>query len=458
MNKGFHFHKILMDEGWTSNGYVHLDHEGKVLSIQDLPSEGVEYERVNGIAIPGFVNAHSHAFQYAMAGLAEIRSETIENNSFWTWRNLMYQIALGISPHDLEAIATQLYSEMLRSGYTHVAEFHYLHHDKDGQPYNNISELGERLIAAARNSGIKITLIPILYRQGGFQLEALPEQKRFISSSLDEYLSLLDSSIKSCSLYEYAWCASGAHSLRAVSRNEMIELTKNIGALPFHMHISEQIKEVEECEALYGLRPADWMLENFEVDGNFNFVHATHLTPEEVERLTNSGAQVILCPSTEGNLGDGFFPIQDYMSNNGNWCIGTDSHVGLNPFEEIRLLDYGRRLISHKRNTFIHSSISDSGFIALKNIYKAGQSTIGNSSNGMFNVGSDFDALILDASHPLLASSERSLSATIVYSSDPSMYLGTMICGDWKIRNNKHKNHESFAKAFIQAIHSLDIR
>lgn len=459
MNKGFIFRKLLDKDGWVNDAHIDCDIDGKIVALKDSPSRDIQYDKIDGYLIPGFINAHSHAFQYAMAGLAEVHDQANLSDNFWTWRTRMYEIALQINPDQLEDIATMLYAEMIRNGYTHVIEFHYLHHDKDGKPYENISEMGERLIAAASHAGIRITLIPILYRKGGFRQECLPEQRRFISYNMDEYQTLLETTQNACAGYSHANMGIGVHSLRAVSHEDIaatIELREE--NIPFHMHISEQLSEVNECQEVYGQRPVQWMLDNHEIDDNFNFVHATHMSKSEVRNLAGSGAQVVLCPSTEGNLGDGIFSLLDFQDFSGSWNIGTDSHVGLNPLEELRLLDYTQRLISHERKIFRKANVKDSGMVALQEVAQSGTRSMGQKNSAFFQIGCHLDGLVIDARHPLFAATDEALAATIVYSSDPSMYYGTLINGEWKVKNNSHIDNEAIARAFASAIHSMDIR
>jgi len=404
-------------------------------------------------------NAHSHAFQYAMVGLTE-RHLNHQQDDFWGWRKAMYQLALSINPDQMEAIATMLYMEMLRHGYTEVAEFHYVHHSVSGKPYNNLAELGERLVNAAKKVGLKITLIPIFYQKGGFGKAAEVHQKRFISKNIAAYLKLLAASEKATQAYADASLAYGVHSLRAVEPTEIKKLLSALNpAMPFHLHISEQLKEVSESIAYLGKRPVEWLTQNIELNEDFHLVHATHLTNEEVMAIAKSKANVVLCPSTEGNLGDGIFSLKTFQKAAGNWSIGTDSHIGLNPFEELKFLDYGQRLISHRRNTFIDNQQGDSGLYALEKFISNGRKAMGKSKTNYFEKGQAFDALVLDAKHPILAvCSIKNLASTIVYASDVSMHLGTMVNGKWVIQKGKHKDGQRIKKQFKKALKQLKNR
>ncbi|MEP2773659.1 MAG: formimidoylglutamate deiminase [Fulvivirga sp.] len=457
--KKYRFKKLLQNDGWLDNVLVEVDDNGIIQRlVKDATEESAEI--VNGFCLPGFQNAHSHAFQYAMAGVAERHENTATNDDFWSWRDTMYKIALTLSPDDLENVATMLYAEMARHGYTHVAEFHYLHHDKDGKPYSNLAEHGERLIAAAKKAGINITLVPMFYQKGGFGQPPQEHQRRFISPGIDNYFKLLEASKKACENYKGASIGWGIHSLRAVEP-DVVKQSVQLAAkeMPFHIHISEQKKEVLDAQEFLKKRPVEWLLENTTVTENFHLVHATHLSFQEIQDLAQSKAHVVLCPTTEGNLGDGIFPLKTYQNLGGNWSIGTDSHVSLNPLEELRLLDYGQRLTTHSRNTFIDEQESDSGAYGFKKALLSGRKAMGNDNTNYFEVGQPFDAVVYDAHQPLLAtSSNKSLLSTIIYSSDAAATLGTIINGAWVVKNNRHIDQERITDKFVETINSLDIR
>jgi len=426
----YKFKGLLQNSGWISPAYVTVDDAGKITHLADNCAHTVDHS-LNCYALPGFQNAHSHAFQYAMAGLAERHSTSETPDDFWSWRDAMYKLALRMEPEQMEVIATMLYSEMLRHGYTHVAEFHYVHHDKNGKPYDDLAEMGARLVAAAKTAGIGITLVPVFYQKGGFGKDPVEGQKRFISPDLDAYLRLLDASQNVCNSYTHANVALSIHSMRGVEPAIIKELALNGPKdLPFHIHISEQLKEVSDSIAYLGKRPVEWMLDNCEMDARFHLVHATHLTESETKGIAKSGAHVVLCPSTEGNLGDGIFPLRDFRDAGGKWSIGTDSHIGLNPMEELRILDYGQRLISHKRNTFYSSQQGDAGIFAIDMITKSGRKAMNNFSEDYFAVGDYFNAALIDAEAPLIAASGlQNLASTMVYGTDASMQYGAVSHG-----------------------------
>ena len=413
----FYFKKILFQEGWKKDVNISVNQQGEIIEIIEN-YKGKDFQVEIQLAIPGIPNAHSHAFQYAMAGLTENHSKSRSSN-FWTWRNEMYKLALNIDPDSLQVIATMLYSEMLKNGYTSVAEFHYLHHDKNGNKYSNICELGERLLIAAKEVGIHITLIPIFYNKGGFNKKNEEEQKRFISHSTKEYLYLFEKTLETTKKYG-SKAAIGTHSIRAVDGQMLGEINKyNNNKYPFHLHIAEQLKEVVESKKFLGKRPVEWLYNNLEIGENHHLVHATHLTENETNLITSNNSNVVLCPITEGNLADGIFNYDLFQEKNGNWCIGSDSNVGLSPFEEIRLLDYSNRLKTNNRDTFKNSVSANSGEIALNTIHKNGHKAMGSFRKNYFEIGCPLDFLDIDHQQPLIYNSDdENLLNTIVYSTD----------------------------------------
>lgn len=458
--KGFQFKGLLQNEKWIMPAYVQLDEQGKIKAISQTRNKAISYTKVNGYALPGMQNAHSHAFQYAMVGLTEQHDLKGGRDDFWGWRNAMYQLALSVNPDQMEAIATMLYAEMLRHGYTEVAEFHYVHHSSSGEHYNNKAELGERLISAAKTAGIKITLIPIFYQKGGFGQAAGAAQRRFLSKNIDEYLELVASSQKATNHYNESKIAYGVHSMRAVEPSTIKILTQQIdNKTPFHLHVSEQLKEVEASLTYLNKRPIQWLLDNIDLNENYHLVHATHLNQEEVKGLAKSKANVVLCPSTEGNLGDGIFSLKAFQQVGGNWSIGTDSHIGLNPFEELRILDYGQRLTSHQRNTFPTDNQSDSGLASINQLVVNGRKAMGKKQATFFQEGQPFDVLVMDAQVPILAvCSKENLASTMVYASDVSMHLGTIVNGEWVVKKGKHLHGRSIKKNFISTLKALKNR
>ncbi len=448
----FHFRALLQSEGWISPAYVGVDDQGLMQYLSDQPPrESSAIEFVNGFALPGFQNAHSHAFQYAMAGLAEKHSPGSKDD-FWSWREAMYKCALSLDPDQMQSVATMLYAEMLRKGYTHVAEFHYLHHNKDGKRYNNLAEMGQRLLQAAADAGIKITLLPVFYQKGGFGKEPQPRQRRFISKTVDEYFHLLDDSANEVKNYPDAKFGFSVHSLRAVDPADIVR-TFNEGPpkIPFHLHAAEQLKEVDDSIDHLKQRPVEWVLNNLPVNDRFHLVHCTHLIDDEVARLAKSGAHAVLCPGTEGNLGDGIFRLTDYYNNRGSWSIGTDSHISLNPLEDLRWLDYAQRFTTHKRNTF-----DDGASMLINKTLHAGRKAMGISQDSHFTIGQPLDAVIYDGRSPLLNSGNiEHLLPTLVYNSDSADVYGTIVNGQWIVKEKFHLRGKSILTAFTSVIKNI---
>ncbi|WP_103865603.1 formimidoylglutamate deiminase [Aquimarina sp. I32.4] len=456
----YYFKAILQNNGWQENTGITVNDEGIITDIfsfdpQKTPNKGNTY-----YGVPGFQNAHSHAFQYAMAGLAEKHEGGANPDDFWGWREAMYQLALSMNPDQMEAIATMLYAEMARHGYTNVAEFHYVHHDKNGTPYSNLSEMGSRMIAAAKTAGIGITLVPIFYQKGGFGQAPGERQRRFISPTIDSYVSLLESSREACKQYQHANIGMGIHSMRGVEPTDIAEIAKSGPQdIPFHIHVSEQLKEIEDSITYLGKRPVEWLLDHVDLNDRFHLVHATHLTDSEINGIANSKANVVICPSTEGNLGDGLFPLRKYQEQGGKWSIGTDSHVGLNPLEELRILDYGQRLISHKRNTYFSEQQKDSGMYAIQMATIAGRKAMNNFVADFFTIGQPLNACLFHTTSPLLATTSiQNLSSSIVYTTDSSMHYGTIANGKMIVNNNRHNNYDEIKQNFIKTINELKNR
>jgi formimidoylglutamate deiminase len=450
--KFFKFSALLLQQGWMCPAYAGVDNTGTIRYLShDAPKEPVAIEPVLGFALPGFQNAHSHAFQYAMAGMAE-KHPAGSNDDFWSWREAMYECALSMEPDELESIAAMLYAQMLRTGYTHVAEFHYLHHDRNGKPYANLAELGERLIAAAETAGIKITLVPVFYQTGNFGKPYQPRQHRFISETPDDYFKLLDASTKAVSAYKDAKLGFGVHSLRAVNHHDIFK-TIEYGPrnLPFHLHAAEQLKEVDDCIAYLKQRPVEWLLDHLPVNERFHIVHCTHMNDQEVKGLAQSGANAILCPGTEGNLGDGIFRLTDFARFYGNWSIGTDSHISLNPLEDLRWLDYAQRFTTHKRNTF-----DDGATVLINKTILCGRGAMGLSKYNFFEIGQPLDAVVYDAKTPLLSQlSHDHVLPAIVYTADSSAVFGTLVNGQWMVKNQRHRDEDRIRKGFKRASKTL---
>jgi formimidoylglutamate deiminase len=340
---------------WASDVLLEVGEDGCWSRVQaQTPvslQQGATY--LNGAVLPGLVNAHSHAFQRAIAGLTERRSAGANaSDDFWSWRDRMYSAALRISPEQLEAIATQLYTELLAGGFTQVCEFHYLHHAMDGQTYANPAEMSLALVRAAQRTGMGLTLLPTLYMRSGFTAAGLREDQRRFATTPESIARIIEEVQRLTANDPRIGVGVAIHSLRAVSPSALTEISayaKQAG-LPVHIHIAEQTQEVADCIAHTGQRPIEWLLNHAEVDGCWNLVHATHTTQTELAGVQRAGASIVICPATEANLGDGVFDFPGYAAVGGRWSLGTDSHVTRNWSEELRLLEYSQRLTQRKRN------------------------------------------------------------------------------------------------------------
>lgn len=344
---------------WYEPLICEYDDLGRVLSIGDrYPSEGgAEHSEVTidpRTFIQSPPNGHSHCFQFAIVGLTEVIDHG--GDDFWAWRASMYQIALSISPEELGSIARALYTLMKVNGYRSVTEFHYLHHDPDGAHYEPQTRLADLLIESALEVGINIVLVPVYYKNGGFDVPATDEQRRFIFRDVQEYFGLIERLDQRWGAHPYVKIGKGVHSLRAASREDIITICASLEPdRPFHIHISEQTREVEMCQDAWGQRPVQWLLDHVEVTENYHLVHATHLDEDEIKGIARSGASVTLCPTTEGNLGDGVFPLAQFLKAQGSFWIGSDSHVTVSPLEELRTLDYSQRFM-HRRRGVVNAS------------------------------------------------------------------------------------------------------
>lgn len=344
-NKALWFESALLPQGWADGVRLHIA-AGKIERVEANATAGTDDERF-AIGIAGASSLHSHAFQRGIAGLTEHRRGS---DSFWSWREAMYGFVRKLTPDQLEAISAQAYVEMLEAGIVRVGEFHYLHHSPGGAPYANPAEHAERICAAAQDTGIGLTLLPVLYAHGGIGGQPAAETQRRFINSLESFGRLLDGSRRAVARLESGVLGAAAHSLRAVTPDELRELAASSAGAPLHIHVAEQVAEVEQWQSFAGCRPVEWLLDHFPVDERWCLVHATHLSAREVTRLAASGAVAGLCPVTEANLGDGLFPAKDYLSAGGRFGIGTDSNVLIDFAEELRLLEYGQRLVHRERN------------------------------------------------------------------------------------------------------------
>ncbi len=402
--------------------------------------------------LPGIANLHSHAFQRAMAGLAEKRGS--DHDSFWRWRETMYAFASRITPEDLHAIAAQLYVEMLRAGYTQVCEFHYLHHAPDGRPYADPAAMSRAIIAAARETGIGLTLLPVLYMRGGFDGRALSQRQARFGHSVDAFLQLLE--ILRAEEDGQLRIGMAFHSLRAVPPDA---LAATLAALPKdmprHIHIAEQIAEVEECVASRGSRPVRWLLDHADVDSRWTLVHATHLDEGELRGIAASGATVALCPTTEANLGDGLFPLRAYLDAGGAWGIGSDSNSSVSPVEELRWLEYGQRLVTRSRNVAADARTPSVGETLLRGVASSATAASG-VALGTLAAGQRADWIVLDADAPELAArGEGDVVDSWLFNGNRGLVRDVIIAGRRIVRDRRHVDEDRIAAHYRDCVQRL---
>ncbi len=440
----------LLPGGWAEDVTVTMRNGRFVDVAPGAAPEGAE--SVSGIAVPGMANLHSHAFQRGMAGLAERRAA--HHDSFWTWRETMYRFLARLSPDHVEAIAAQAYVEMLESGFTSVGEFHYLHHDPDGAPYGNPAEMGARIAAAARETGLGLTLLPVYYAQGGFGGAApAPDQRRFICE-LDHYASLVEASRKALKDLPDARLGIAPHSLRAVTPDDLSALLARRHEGPIHIHVAEQIREVEDCLDWSGSRPVDWLLDNAPVDASWTLIHATHMSDEEIDRLARSGAVAGLCPVTEASLGDGIFEGVAYREAGGWIGVGTDSNIRVSLADELSTLEYGQRLRDRARNRFAVEPGSTGRQIF--DAALAGGAQALDRDSGAIAPGHWADLVVLDGDHPaLVAASGDAILDAWIFAGDKSCVSQVWSAGRHVVRAGRHIAMDAVARRYARTMRDL---
>ncbi|MCM2441619.1 formimidoylglutamate deiminase [Agrobacterium vitis] len=341
-----HAKQALLPDGWAKN--VRLTLTGLAISSIEQGVEAQAGDERHEVLLPTMANLHSHAFQRGMAGLAELRGP--DNDSFWSWRTVMYRFALTMNPEQMQAIAAQLYVEMLEAGFGRVGEFHYLHHDRDGSPFANRAEMAERIVAASSETGIGLTLLPVFYAHSGFGGLAPNEGQRRFINDVDGFAELLEGAKKAASNLPGSVTGIAPHSLRAVTPEELSALQQLSFDGPIHIHVAEQVKEVEDCIKWSGQRPVQWLLDNADLTTRWCLIHATHMTDDETVRMAKSGAIAGLCPITEANLGDGTFNADVFLGQGGRFGVGSDSNILIGIADELRQLEYSQRLAHRARN------------------------------------------------------------------------------------------------------------
>ena len=442
----------LLPTGWARDVVLDIGSDGAFSSIDVAFTAPKDAERVQGPLIPGMPNLHSHAFQRALAGLTQRGGPAADD--FWTWRTEMYRFLERVGPAEQEAIAAQVYLEMLKAGYTSVAEFHYLHRDPAGRPYANAAEMALRIVAAAAAAGISLTLLPVFYAHSNFGGAAPTQaQRRFIHGS-ESFRGLI------LRLAENDQLRLGVapHSLRAVTPEELASIValarEGLVDGPIHIHAAEQSREVEDCIAWSGGRPVEWLLDHVGIDARWCLVHATHMTPDEARRLAGTDAVVGLCPTSEADLGDGVFPAVEYLGARGRIGIGGDSHVSVDPFVELRMIESAQRLMRERRNVLAREG--ESSGLRLFQAALAGGAQAVAQPVGAIAVGCRADLVVLDPDDPaLLEQPAANLLDAAIFGPARRVVRDVMVGGRWVIGEGHHADEEAVLARYRHTVKRL---
>ncbi len=445
--------RAWLDGRWADAVLLHAGADGQWAEISPGTPAPPQAEVLAGPVLPGLVDAHSHAFQRAFAGLSERRDSA--QDDFWSWRDRMYRVALRITPEQLRAVAAMLYAELLRGGYTQVCEFHYLQHDSDGRPYADPLALSWALADAAADASIGLTMLPVLYERAGFTQAALRDDQRRFATDAAAVRSLQRSLAGSGRPLLSAGVA--IHSLRAAAPASIRQLVHGLDDVPIHIHVAEQTAEVDDCQQATGQRPIEWLASHTELDARWQLVHATHAMPKEIDAVAQSGAGVVICPSTEGNLGDGFADLPAWLQAGVPMAIGSDSHVTRAWPEELRWLEYGQRLLHRQRNVSAAPAAGEPATAArlFGRALGAGGTAAGFRRWGL-NVGARADLLVLDTQDtPLLGLPAERLLDALIISSPGQPFRDVMVAGRWALRSHQPTGGGDIAARFVGAMHAL---
>jgi formimidoylglutamate deiminase len=441
----------LLPGGWATNVRLEADADGALAAVAANASDAGAV-RLAGPVLPGICDLHCHAFQRAMAGLTERRSATAD--SFWTWRDVMYKFAARLTPEDLEAVAAQLYVELLKGGFTSVCEFHYVHNDAHGRPYANPAEMSERILRAAKRTGIGLILLPVLYQAANFGGAPPRDAQRRFVATVDELLRIVQALRRASARDGNVRVGIAPHSLRAVPPEALADAVSGLDAIdpaaPIHLHIAEQTKEVDDCLAWSGRRPVEWLLAHQAVSPRWCLVHATHLTDAETAALARSGAVAGLCPTTEANLGDGFFPLPAFLAQGGAFGVGSDSNVSTSAIGELRWLEYGQRLLHRRRSIASSPAVPSPGLALYQGAVAGGARASGRRIAGLAR-RERADFVVIDAATPhLLACGPDELADAIVFGGDANPVRDVYVGGTRVIADGRH-THEAAIHAAYRA-------
>lgn len=440
--------RMLLPDGWAKNVTLKLDNAGFITGVETDTEPG-NAERLAGPVIPGMVNVHSHAFQRLIAGYTDIAENP--DDSFWTWREAMYRAALTLDPEQFGLVARHVFVEMLRAGFTSVGEFHYVHHQPDGTPHERRAELAERVVAAAGESSIALSMLPVLYSHAGFGGQPPSAGQRRFINDVEGFLALHEQAGEAIRELPTGSIGLAFHSLRAVTGEQIHTVLDSVPRdMPIHIHVAEQQREVEDCVAWSRQRPVAWLLDHAAVDARWCLIHATHLDDDELARVAESEAVVGLCPVTEGNLGDGLSRASEMIERDMPVAIGSDSHVSLSVVEELRWLEYGQRLATQRRNRLGHARNPSVGEHLYATATHAGAQAIGQPV-GRIAEGLRADLVVLDEHHPLLADCpQRHMLNRWLFGVGDAGVRDVWVAGRRVVADGHHPLEEASGEAFRQ--------
>ena len=443
--------------GWLSPGWLTVDHEGMIVAVdRDEPISSPSAE-LSGFVLPGMTNTHSHAFQRALAGFVQMAGPD-RSDSFWTWRTRMYQLALALHPEDLSAIAAMLFVEMLETGYTSVGEFHYVHHQPDGQPYADRTVMSAALVEAASSVGLAMTLLPVAYFTGGFDTPPGAHQRRFIHADADDFLVTWSALSPLVRGLPHGRLGLAPHSLRAVPPLALHRTVSGVRAdspdAPVHIHIAEQPQEVQDCLQHRNARPVEWLLAHHPVDRRWSLVHATHVDAREIAEMAKRAVVVSLCPSTEADLGDGIFDAEAFLAADGRFGIGTDSHAAVSVSRELALLEWGQRLRTGRRNVLCRE-VSSVGRTLYDRAARDGAAVVDQPA-GALTPGHRADLVVLDPNHPRLAGHAPATAVDAwIFSGADDAIDEVWVAGQPRVRQGRHLGRTAIAAKFAQCMNRL---
>lgn len=445
------FDQALLPTGWARD--VRLEIAGSVIaSVESGVSARAGDER-HAVGVPALGNLHSHAFQRGMAGLAEKRGP--DHDTFWTWREVMYRFLTAMTPDDVEAVAAQAYVEMLEAGFARVGEFHYLHHDAAGRPYDNIGEMAERIVAAAASTGIGVLLLPVFYAHAGFGGQKPTDGQRRFINEVDAFARLVDATRTAARRVTGISVGIAPHSLRAVTPDELAAILPLAASGPVHIHVAEQAAEVDACLVWSGTRPVSWLLDHAPVDHAWCLIHATQTTTDELARIARSGAVAGLCPITEANLGDGTFDCATFIEHGGSFGIGTDSNILIDAVSELRQLEYSQRLALRSRNVLSRTSAPSTGRALLDAALAGGNQALGEGATG-FTAEGPADIVSLNSDHPsLVGRAGDDLLDGWVFCGKSGCVDSVWAGGARVVRNGMHIERDTIAARFRTTMRKL---